>query len=139
MPDGSTNCPCCGSFLTSTQQPNYGQPIQQVQQPMQQSLQQQNYIPPTPQTNYSNYSQPANFSSSEEMRTGFWVKTLLLQCIPIANIVCLFVWAFGSNSNSARKAYAKAMLIFTAIVILLSIIITICAGSCMSSVINSMY
>lgn len=51
-----------------------------------------------------------------------WLGTLLLLCIPVANIILLFVWAFGTG-NENRRNYARAGLILAGIVILLYIII----------------
>ncbi|MGM9923402.1 MAG: hypothetical protein ACI35R_03995 [Bacillus sp. (in: firmicutes)] len=47
-----------------------------------------------------------------------WLITLLLLCIPLVNIVMLFVWAFGEG-NLIRKNFAKAELIFCAILLVL--------------------
>lgn len=51
-----------------------------------------------------------------------WIITMLLLCIPIANIVLPFVWAFGSDVNPSKKNYFRVMLIFMAIGIVLSIL-----------------
>lgn len=53
-----------------------------------------------------------------------WLLTLLVQIIPCINIIMLFVWAFG-NGNVNRKRYCQASLIFMAIMMVVSIIITI--------------
>ncbi|MDZ4956994.1 hypothetical protein GNF51_14530 [Clostridium perfringens] len=57
--------------------------------------------------NYDKYSQPMTLKD--------WIITLLLMLIPIANIVLMFVWAFGSNVNKSKKTYFQASLIMTAI------------------------
>ena len=44
-----------------------------------------------------------------------WLITLLIMCIPIVNIVMIFVWAFGKNVNPSKSNYFKANLIFVAI------------------------
>ncbi|MDP6504710.1 MAG: hypothetical protein QF886_13890, partial [Planctomycetota bacterium] len=42
---------------------------------------------------------------------GNWIVTYILLCIPIVNIVLLFVWAFGSNTPESKANWAKAMLL----------------------------
>lgn len=44
-----------------------------------------------------------------------WIVVSLFMMIPIANIVLLFVWAFGSDGNLNRKNWAKAGLLLMAI------------------------
>ncbi|GED57604.1 hypothetical protein ABER61_08565 [Brevibacillus formosus] len=44
-----------------------------------------------------------------------WIIVSLFMMIPIANIVLLFVWAFGSDGNLNRKNWAKAGLLLMAI------------------------
>ena len=51
-----------------------------------------------------------------------WLGTLLLLCIPVVNIVLLFVWGFGSG-NENRRNYAKASLIMIGIALILYIIL----------------
>lgn len=55
-----------------------------------------------------------------EMSVGEWLLTMLIMIIPIANIVMLFVWGFGSQDP--RRNYARASLIWMAISIVLVII-----------------
>lgn len=57
--------------------------------------------------NYDKYSEPMTLKD--------WIITLLLMLIPIANIVLMFVWAFGSNVNKSKKTYFQASLIMAAI------------------------
>ena len=45
--------------------------------------------------NYDEYSKPMTIKD--------WIITNLLMLIPIANIVLVFVWAFGSNVNKSKK------------------------------------
>ncbi len=51
-----------------------------------------------------------------------WFVTMLIWFVPIANIVMLFVWGFGSSGNLNRKNWAKAALIWAGIVIVFCII-----------------
>ena len=51
------------------------------------------------------------------LRTGSWMLTILLLGIPLVNIIMLFVWAFGDNTNPNKRNYARASLLLAAIVI----------------------
>ncbi len=78
--------------------------------------------------NYQNeiYQNQQNFPPpAPTMSVGDWIGTLLLLMIPIANIILLFVWAFGDDNKPCRKNFAKAELILMAIFIGLYIIILI--------------
>ena len=54
---------------------------------------------------------------------GQWMITLLLMVIPIVNIVMLFVWAFGGSAPLSKANWAKAMLIYMLIGVVLSIML----------------
>jgi len=51
-----------------------------------------------------------------------WLITLLLMSIPLVGFVLLFVYAFGSSENVNKQNWAKAQLIFIAIIIGLMIV-----------------
>lgn len=63
-----------------------------------------------------------------------WIFTYLLLLIPIANIVLMFVWAFGKDVNPSKKTYFQAMLIMSAVAIVISILF---AGAISSIIMNS--
>ncbi|TQK62554.1 hypothetical protein FB479_105338 [Brevibacillus sp. AG162] len=46
-----------------------------------------------------------------------WILVSLFMMIPIANIVLLFMWAFGSDGNLNRKNWSKATLLLMAILL----------------------
>ncbi|MFC3771204.1 hypothetical protein [Paenibacillus sp. GCM10012303] len=68
-----------------------------------------------------------------------WMITILLMAIPIVNIVMLFVWAFGGNTNPSKANYAKAALIWVVIGIVLNVIIFVFFLSSMLSEMFSYY
>ncbi|HNX01961.1 MAG TPA: hypothetical protein PLE74_00315 [Candidatus Cloacimonadota bacterium] len=74
-----------------------------------------------------------NFMSSDEVSISEWIVVMLLMCIPLANIILLFVWAFDSNVKPSKANWAKASLIFFAISFVLTIIFVIAFGSMFSS------
>ncbi|HXL01056.1 MAG TPA: hypothetical protein PLE90_06615 [Dysgonamonadaceae bacterium] len=49
--------------------------------------------------------------------------------IPIVNIVMLFIWAFDKNINPNKSNWAKASLIWSAIVIVLYILLIAAFGA----------
>jgi hypothetical protein len=54
--------------------------------------------------------------------------TMLLMCIPIVNIVLLFVWGFGSNTLVSKANWAKASLIWFLISIVFYVLIFVVFG-----------
>lgn len=57
-----------------------------------------------------------NLQETQLMTVKDWLITLLLLSIPIVNIVLLFVWAFGDSTGEQKANFAKAQLIWMAIV-----------------------
>ena len=58
----------------------------------------------------------------QPLSLGDWMLTLLIAMIPIVNIVMFFVWAFSSSTHPSKANWAKASLIWMAIVIVVYII-----------------
>lgn len=81
-----------------------------------------------------NYGAPVypqnNNNNNSEMTVGQWVLTIFLSSLGIIGLILLFVWGFGSNTPTAKKNYARAMLIWYAIGIGLSILYIIGMVSC---------
>ena len=66
--------------------------------------------------------------SSPIISVGDWVIIFIITAIPIVNIVMLFVWAFGSDTNPSKANWAKASLIFMLIGVFLYILIFVIMG-----------
>jgi len=66
----------------------------------------------------------------QPMTTGQWMLTTFLSYLPIAGLILLFIWAFGSGHHPSKSSWAKAMLIWQAIwfVLLILYIIIIAAA-----------
>ncbi len=64
---------------------------------------------------------------------GDWMVTILLTAIPIVNIIMLFVWGFSSNTHPSKANWAKASLIWLAIVIVIYVVIFVVMFGVMSS------
>ena len=70
-----------------------------------------------------------NSTNLESVKTGEWVLTFLIASIPIVGFIMLFVWAFGSNTNESKANWAKAALIWGAIIIGLYILFALIFGA----------
>jgi hypothetical protein len=89
------------------------------------------------------YAQPVAYGQvqpgNEPLSVGQYIGMFLLMCVPLLNIILLFVWGFGSMINPNRKNFARAALI----IILISMIIMIIGGgalmSIMETIIDSLY
>ncbi len=57
-----------------------------------------------------------------------WIITILITSIPVVNVIMLFVWAFGSDTNENKKNWAKATLIWFAIIFVLYMIFFVFLG-----------
>ena len=57
--------------------------------------------------------------ADSSMSVKNWLITLVITAIPIVGFIMLFVWGFGSGTPVAKANWAKAVLIFYAIIIVL--------------------
>ena len=64
----------------------------------------------------------------QPVTVGNWILTTLLMCIPLVNIVLLFVWAFGSNTPISKANWAKAALIWAVISISVYVLLALLIG-----------
>lgn len=168
IPAGATHCPSCGTAVAA-QAPQGGQSYQQPPTgqgfPQQPGGQAQGYqqpppyyagapgqAPPNPQQGAPQqnaprpgaYQQPgaaytAPQPPAEAMTTGQWFITLLIMYIPIVGIIMQFVWAFGSSAPLAKRNFARAMLLWSAIGIALSILLSIVFGGIAAAIGSSYY
>ena len=60
-----------------------------------------------------------NETAYKPVSVGNWMLTYLLMCIPLVNIVMLFVWAFSGSTPVSKANWAKASLIWVLISIVL--------------------
>lgn len=63
----------------------------------------------------------------EPVSTGEWVWTILVSVIPLVGLVLLLVWAFGGNTKVGKRNWARAMLIFSAVIVAFYILVLIIA------------
>lgn len=69
-----------------------------------------------------------NNVANEPVTVGNWMLTYLIMCIPIVNLVMLFVWAFSGNVPPSKANWAKASLIWLLIGIVLWILLVMVFG-----------
>jgi hypothetical protein len=67
--------------------------------------------------------------NQKEMKITDWLITFLITAIPLVGLIMLFVWGFSENSNKVRSTWAKAMLVWYAIVIALSTLFIVLFGT----------
>ena len=94
------------------------------QQPVQQSVQ------AAPQ---QTFEQSVKGTKYEPITTGGFIGIMLLLCIPIIGFILLIVWACGGCRKISKRSFARASLILTAIVLVLSLI----AGLVLKTVFDS--
>lgn len=75
-----------------------------------------------------NQTDIASNSNHQIITTGDWMVTILIASIPIVNFIMLLVWAFGGGANASKSNWAKASLIWIAIIIGLYTLLAIIFG-----------
>lgn len=61
------------------------------------------------------------FDSSSTVRLGDWMLTLLLTAIPVVNLIALLVWAFSSSTKPSKQNWARAILIWMVIAMVIGV------------------
>ncbi len=54
---------------------------------------------------------------------GNWLVTMIIISIPLVNIIALFWWAFSGGTPISKSNFAKATLIWFAIIIVLYVLV----------------
>ncbi len=108
------------------QGPQYQQGYNQGYQQGPQYQQGQQYQQQRPQYQ-PGYNQAMNAGNPPPLTVGQYILMWLIMCIPLVNIIMLFVWAFSSTENANKKNYAKAILLMMLIMIGVYIVIAIIA------------
>jgi hypothetical protein len=75
-----------------------------------------------------------NQSNSGVVKTVDWVVTMLILAIPLVNLIMLFVWAFGSGANPNKANFAKAVLLWILIGIVISVLVSLIFGAAIFAV-----
>lgn len=95
--ENSTFCTNCGKAVSTTECRSAEHDYNHAAEPTGASA---GYpVPPT---------QSANGDCMEPMTVKDYIGMMLLMLIPVANIVLLFVWAFGGPTNRNKRNYCRA-------------------------------
>lgn len=68
------------------------------------------------------------YNSEQPVSIGDWILTYLILCIPCIGLIMMFVWAFGGNVKPSKRAYCRAMLLISAISIVLAVTCFVMTG-----------
>ena len=75
------------------------------------------------------FKEPARNSNLEEpMSLGDWIITLLITYIPVVGFIMTIVWALTA-SNTSKKNYARAMILFMIIGFVFVVLMSGCAAA----------
>lgn len=128
----------------------YGQP--QPQAPYGQPQYQRQQFQPT--TNYSStYHQQGNpqgmppyqmpvAAGEEPLRVSQYIGMMIVGALPLIGFIMLLVWAFGGSYNTNKRNYARAILLLSVILTVVSIaaiILLTLIGSSLITSINDYY
>ena len=112
--ENSTFCTNCGKAVSTTECRSAEHDYNHAAEPTGASA---GYpVPPT---------QSANGDCMEPMTVKDYIGMMLLMLIPVANIVLLFVWAFGGPTNRNKRNYCRAALLLAAIVLAIYAVIAV--------------
>lgn len=67
--------------------------------------------------------------NNQIMSVKDWFITVFIAAIPLVGLIMLFVWAFGSSTNATRTNWAKALLLWYAVIFVLYILIAVIFGA----------
>ena len=70
---------------------------------------------------------------------GNWMISMIITSIPLVNIIVLFVWAFNKNTHPSKSNWAKATLMFIAIVVVFYLVLAIGLGIGMATASSQPY
>ncbi|MGK0413401.1 MAG: succinate dehydrogenase/fumarate reductase cytochrome b subunit [Polaribacter sp.] len=74
-----------------------------------------------------------NSTNQVSVKTGEWFLTFLITSIPVIGFIMLFVWAFGGGINESKANFAKAALIWFALIIGIYIFFALVFGAALLS------
>lgn len=142
--EDSKFCPNCGAVVTNEVHTE-PQPVEvqsevqpEVKPEVQPQMQQQ--APPPVQPQQAPQQAPQYYRppmSSDPLSPLQWILTLIVLGLPLIGIIMTFVWAFSSTTNLNRKNYCIGVLIFAAIILVLTIVSAILFGGYFALLFNS--
>ena len=140
--EGSKFCVSCGAKTESQQS---SQAVATAQIPMRPVSPAPVYAPPTytPPAYVPPVQAPPVYPTQvspgrEVLGVGQYIGMFLLMCVPVLNIILLFMWSFGGSVNLNKKNFARASLILCAIMLILWIVAGAALGSIISEIMGGM-
>jgi len=132
IPDNVRFCPECGKSTAPAPQQNNAQP--------QNNAQSQNNIPVPPQNVYYQqpFQQPVMPELSKPASIGQFMLYIFLFGLPVIGFIISIIMACGASSNKNITNFARAHLIWIAIVAVLSLLLTILFGSTIAILISEL-
>lgn len=76
---------------------------------------------------------------TQPVSIGGWIGVMLLTCLPLVNIIMLFVWAFSSSTKKSLKNYARASLILALIGVVLVVVVSIILAASGISIFSELF
>ena len=76
---------------------------------------------------------------TQPVSVGGWVGVMLLSCLPLINLIMLFVWAFSSSTKKSLKNYARAALIMFLIVAVITVIASVVLIACGVNIFSELF
>jgi uncharacterized membrane protein YvbJ len=81
---------------------------------------------------YPGYHRPAGQRAAQPVSVGGWIGRSLIPLIPLVGgivyLIMLFIWSGDTTKEESFRNWAKAQLIVMAVVVVLTIIITVVFG-----------
>ena len=76
------------------------------------------------------------YQENQVVKMGEWMITYLITMIPLVGLIMMFVWAFSSNTKPSKANWAKAALLWSAIVVAIYILIAVVFGATLFNAFN---
>lgn len=80
-----------------------------------------------------NVSVNTGLGLEQPISVGNWLLTFIVMCIPLVNVVMLFVWAFGGSFHRSKSNWARAALLMMLIILLGWLLFFVILGSLFAS------
>lgn len=82
---------------------------------------------------------PYGTPDTQPVSIGGWIGVMLLSCLPLINLIMLFVWAFSSSTKKSLKNYARAALIMFLIVAVITVIASVVLIACGVNIFSELF